>query len=162
MSLMEQKKYFLTESGIKKLKDELKNLVDVKRPEIIKSIKEAREQGDLSENADYDAAKNAQGEIENRIKEIQDILNYAEIISENKTSVAKVKVGSKVTIFDFSDKENYTYEIVGEIEANPDQNKISNLSPLARAVLDKTVGTIAEIHGIEEPYKVKIIKIQHN
>lgn len=158
---MEQKKYFLTESGIEKLKEELKNLIDVRRPEIIKAIKEAREQGDLSENADYDAAKNSQGEIENRINEIQDILNYATIIDESKSSITKVKVGSKVTIYDFSDKHNYTYEIVGEIESDPDQNKISNLSPLAKAVLNKTVDTVAEVHGVEKPYKVKIVKIQH-
>jgi transcription elongation factor GreA len=159
---MEQKKYFLTESGIKKLKDELEILIEVKRPEIIKAIKEAREQGDLSENADYDAAKNTQGEIEKRIKEIQDILNYAEIINEDKTSLTKVKVGSKVTIFDFSDKHNYTYEIVGEIEADPNQNKISNLSPLAKVILDKPVNSVVEVHGVEEPYKIKIVKIQHN
>lgn len=162
MPLMEQKKYFLTKTGVKQLKDELKNLIDVKRPEVIKAIKDAREQGDLSENADYDAAKNTQGEIEKRINEIQDILNYVEIIDEDKASTNKVKVGSKVTIFDFSDKHNYTYEIVGEIEANPDNNKISNLSPLAKAVLNKTVDTIAEVHGVDEPYKVKIIKIQHS
>ena len=157
---MEQKEYFLTESGVKKLKDELKNLIDVKRPEIIKAIKEAREQGDLSENADYDAAKNTQGEIEKRINEIQDILNYAKIIDEDKSASTRVKVGSKVVIYDFSDKQNYTYEIVGEIESNPDNNKISNLSPLARAILNKTVNTVTEVHGVEEPYKIKILKIQ--
>jgi transcription elongation factor GreA len=157
---MEQKEYFLTESGIKKLKEELKDLIEIKRPGVIKAIKEAREQGDLSENADYDAAKNTQGEIENRIKEIQDILSYAKIIDEDKSSSIRVKVGSKVTIYNFVDKKNYTYEIVGEIEANPDNNKISNFSPLARAILNKVVDTVTEVHGIEEPYKVKIVKIQ--
>jgi transcription elongation factor GreA len=159
---MEPNKYFLTEDGIKKIKEELKELIDVKRPAIIKAIKEAREQGDLSENADYDAAKASQGETENRIKEIQDILDHAQIIKEEKTTFSKVKVGSKVTIKDFSDNETHTYEIVGEIEADPDSNKISNLCPLAKSILNKPVDTVVEVHGIEQPYKVKILKIQHN
>jgi transcription elongation factor GreA len=156
---MERSEYFLTEDGIKKIKDELKELIEVKRPSIIKAIKDAREQGDLSENADYDAAKNSQAEIEKRINEIQDILDHAEIIDENKATSSKVKIGSKVTIYDFARKENFTYEIVGEIEADPDNQKISNFSPLARAILNKSVKTVTEVHGIETPYKVEIVKI---
>ncbi|MDR2823553.1 MAG: transcription elongation factor GreA [Mycoplasmataceae bacterium] len=158
---MEQKQYLLTQDGIDKLKEELRNLIDNKRPDVIKLIQEAREQGDLSENADYDAAKNLQAEIEGRIKEIQEILNYAQVIKEEKTDTRKVKVGSKVTIHDASEKSDFTYEIVGEVEADPDHNKISNLSPLSKAILNKTVGTTVEVHGVEEPYKIKILKIEN-
>jgi transcription elongation factor GreA len=158
---MDQKKYLLTKEGIDKLKEELNHLVSVKRPEVIKLIQEAREQGDLSENADYDAAKNSQREIEKRIEEIHEILNHAEIIKTKKSDELKIKVGSLVTIYDSSEKKENTYEIVGEVEADPNHNKISNLSPLAKAMLNKTVGAQVEIHGVEEPYKIKILKIEH-
>jgi len=159
---MEQEKYLLTQEGIDRLNDELRNLIDVRRPAVIKLIQEAREQGDLSENADYDAAKNSQAEIEGRIKEIQNILNYAEIIKDDATTdTKKVKVGSRVTIFDLSEQKNFTYDIVGEIEADPDNNKISNLSPLAKAILNKPIYSTVEIHGVEDPYKIKIIKIEN-
>jgi transcription elongation factor GreA len=158
---MEQQKNLLTSEGKEKLEIELRDLIDTKRPAIIKSIQEAREQGDLSENADYDAAKNRQAEIEGRIKEIQNILDHAEIISESVKDDRKVKVGSKVTILDLSENTEYTYEIVGEVEANPDQNKISNLSPLAKSILNKTIGTTVEVHGVEESYKIKIKKIEN-
>jgi transcription elongation factor GreA len=158
----EQKQYLLTQEGIDKLKEELRVLIDVKRPQVIKAIQEAREQGDLSENADYDAAKNNQAEIEGRIKEINDALNYAQVIEDQPVDNSKrVKVGSKVTIHDLNEDKNFTYEIVGEFETNPDEDKISNQSPLAKAILNKTVGVTTEVHGIEEPYRVKIIKI-HN
>jgi transcription elongation factor GreA len=158
----EQKKFLLTQEGVDKLKEELRVLIDVKRPQIIKTIQEARDQGDLSENADYDAAKNNQAEFEGRIKEINEILNYAQIIEDQPVDYSKrVKVGSKVTIHDLSDGKNFTYEIVGEVEANPEENKISNQSPLAKAILNKTVGVTTEIHGVEEPYRVKIVRIEY-
>ncbi|MDE7434189.1 MAG: transcription elongation factor GreA [Mycoplasmoidaceae bacterium] len=158
----EQKKYLLSKEGIEKLQAELKELIEVKRPAVIKAIQEAREQGDLSENADYDAAKNQQAEIEGRIKEVQDILNYAHVIEDQpKDSNARVKIGSKVQIYDFSEKESFTYEIVGEVEADPDNNKISNMSPLAKAILNKNIGTTVEVHGVENPYKVKVEKIKN-
>lgn len=158
----EQKKYLLSKEGIEKLEAELRELIDVKRPAVIKLIQEAREQGDLSENADYDAAKNQQAEIEGRIKEVQEILNYAEVIEDQPKDVnARVKIGSKVQIYDFAEKTSFTYEIVGEVEADPDNNKISNLSPLAKAILNKTIGTTVEVHGVENPYKVKVEKIKN-
>ncbi|MDR0739428.1 MAG: transcription elongation factor GreA [Mycoplasmataceae bacterium] len=158
---MEKEKSLLTQEGKEKLEHELRELIDVKRPATIKTIQEAREQGDLSENADYDAAKNRQAEIEGRIKEIQAILDRAEIITENSKDDRKVKVGSKVTVLDLNENEEFTYEIVGEVEADPDQNKISNLSPLAKSILNKTIGTIVEVHGIEDSYKIKIKKIEN-
>ncbi len=156
-------KTLLTEEGLNKLNAELRELIDEKRPTIIKAIQEAREQGDLSENADYAAAKNEQGEIEKRIQEIKDILSNYELISEVKddTSNEKVKVGSKVKLLDLSNNEEVTYEIVGEVEADPDNNKISNQSPLAQAILGKNVKTIVEIRNIDDPYKVKILKIKN-
>lgn len=156
-----QNKVLLSREGLAKVQAELRELIDVKRPEIIKAIQEAREQGDLSENADYDAAKNQQGEIENRIAELKNIINKAEIIEENtKGTNNRVKVGSRVQILDLSDNEYYTYEIVGEVEADPDNNKISNQSPLAKAMLNKTVSSTIEVHGVENPYRIKILKIE--
>ena len=154
-------KILLTKEKYAEVKKELERLIQEERPKVIKSIQEAREQGDLSENADYHAAKDRQAEIEAKIKEYQDIVDRAEIIDENssKKSVNKVKVGTKVKILDMSDDETYEYAIVGEVEADPDQDKISNVSPLAMAVLDHEEGEVVEIKGVEKPYKVKILKI---
>jgi transcription elongation factor GreA len=120
----------------------------------------AREQGDLSENADYDAAKNRQAEIEAKIKEYQNILDFAQIIDDTSSHKQDVvKVGTKVEVLDMSDNKIYNYSIVGEVEADPDSNKISNVSPLANAMLGHAKNEIVEIKGIEKPYKVKILKI---
>lgn len=155
-------KILLSKETLEKLNAELRELIDVKRPKIIKAIQEAREQGDLSENADYDAAKNQQGEIEKRIQEIKNILTNYELINEanDTTSNEKVKVGSKVKILDLSDNEEYEYEIVGEVEADPDNNKISNMSPLARALLGRGVKAVVEVRNIDNLYRVKILKIR--
>lgn len=156
-------KYLLTEQGRKNLEEELRHLVDVRRPEVIKLIQEAREQGDLSENADYDAAKASQGEIESRIKEIQEILSNIEIIKESKSSEKLiVKIGTIVQIFDHQDKQKYEYEIVGAIESDPSKKKISNESPLAKAIMGKKEGDVCEIRGIEFPYNVTIKKIKNS
>ncbi len=154
-------KILLTKEKEAEIKKELERLIHEERPKVIKAIQEAREQGDLSENADYDAAKNRQAEIEARIKEYENILNFAEIIDESKSkkTANKVKVGTKVKILDMSDDETYEYAIVGEVEAEPDQDKISNVSPLAMAILDHEEDEIVEIKGVEKPYKVKILKI---
>ena len=156
-------KILLSAEGLEKLNAELRELIDVKRPEIIKAIQEAREQGDLSENADYDAAKNQQGVIEKRIQEIKNILTNYELINEavDTTSNEKVKVGSKVKILDLSDNEEYEYEIVGEVEADPDNNKISNMSPLAQVLLGRSVKAVVEVRNIDNPYRVKILKIKN-
>ena len=154
-------KILLTKDKAAEIEKELDNLIHVERPKAIEAIQLAREQGDLSENADYDAAKNKQAEIEAKIKEYENILNFAEIIDEKQTKVKQevVKVGTKVEVLDMSDDETYTYSIVGEVEADPDENKISNVSPLAQAILGREKGEIVEIKGIEKPYKVKIQKI---
>lgn len=154
----------MTKEGLDKLKKELRHLIDVRRPEVIKQIQEAREQGDLSENADYDAAKNTQAIIEGRIKEIEEILNHSEII-DSKTDSKKgnneivVKIGSKVKIRDYSDSKDYTYTIVGSVESNPNENKISNECPLAKSIIGKKINDEANVRGIDDPYKVKILEI---
>ena len=156
-------KNLMTEAGKKELEKELDQLINVRRPEIIKQIQEARDQGDLSENADYDAAKNVQAQVEARIKEIQDTLSNVKIIKEEKGSASNkvVSVGSTITIKDFQDGKSYTYKIVGAIESDPSQNKISNECPLAKSVIGKKVNDEAYVKGIEEPYKVKITQISH-
>lgn len=159
---MALEKNLMTSEGKKELEKELRHLIDVRRPEIIKQIQEAREQGDLSENADYDAAKNMQAQIEARIKEIENILANVKIISptsKSKTPDKNVSIGSTITLYDYQDKKEYTFKIVGPIESNPAENKISNECPLAKSILGKKVNDEAHVKGIDEPYKVKIIAI---
>lgn len=153
-------KILLTKDKKQAIQKELDNLIQVERKKVIESIRLAREQGDLSENADYDAAKNRQAEIEAKIKEYQNILDFAQIIDDTSSHKQDVvKVGTKVEVLDMSDNKIYDYSIVGEVEADPDSNKISNVSPLANAMLGHAKNEIVEIKGIEKPYKVKILKI---
>ena len=153
-------KFQLTKEGVSKLEAEYRNLLDVERPAVTKELVEARALGDLSENADYDAAREAQARIEARIQEIEVILNNYELIKEKGTTKS-VQIGSNVTIkmidFDETDK----YEIVGTIEANPLENKISNESPLAKAILGHKIGDVVEVE-VAKPYKVEIIAIEKN
>lgn len=149
----------LTKEGAEKLEKELRRLIDIERPEVIEALQAARSQGDLSENADYDAARTKQAEIEGRIKEIENILANVKIISEKTTKSKGVVLGSKVTIKDLSDDSVETYTIVGTVEANPLKGLISNVSPLGRAVIDKNEGDIVSVHANKE-YKVEILKIE--
>ena len=149
----------LTKEGAEKLEKELRHLIDIDRPEVIEALQAARSQGDLSENADYDAARTRQAEIEGRIKEIENILANVKIISEKTTRAKGVVLGSKVTIKDLSDGSVETYTIVGTVEANPLKGLVSNVSPLGRAVIDKNVGDIVSVHANRE-YKVEILKIE--
>lgn len=161
---MSEKKIYLTKEGLQQLKDELDELINVKRPENIQAIKEARALGDLSENADYDAAKNDQAEIEGRIKRIEKMLENVSII-EN-VSYDRVGLGSTVSIkyieedADDEDEEIDEYKIVGSQEADPFMSKISNESPIAKAILDKKVGDIVEVESPNGVYKVEIIEIK--
>lgn len=159
---MSEKKIYLTKEGLQQLKDELDELINVKRPENIQAIKEARALGDLSENADYDAAKNDQAEIEGRIKRIEKMLENVSII-EN-VSFDRVGLGCTVSIKyvdeDEDDEEIDEYKIVGSQEADPFMSKISNESPIAKAILDKKVGDIVEVESPNGVYKVEIIEIK--
>ena len=153
-------KFQLTKEGVSKLEAEYRQLLDVERPNVTKELVEARALGDLSENADYDAAREAQARIEARIQEIEAILGNYELIKE-KASTKSVQVGSYVTVkmieFDETDK----YEIVGTIEANPLENKISNESPLAKAILGHKIGEVVQV-DVAKPYKVEIVAIEKN
>ncbi len=156
---MRDKKIYLTEEGLNDLKKELDELINVKRPENIQAIKEARALGDLSENADYDAAKNDQAEIEGRIKRIEKMLENVEIIEKKESDV--VGLGSTVSIR-YCDDEDETdeYQIVGSQEADPFMSKISNESPIAKAIMNKRVGDIVEVESPNGVYKIEITGVK--
>lgn len=153
-------KILLTKEGIEKLKAERDHLVNVDRVENRDALVLARSQGDLSENADYDAARDEQARIEARIKEIDQMLMHAEVIDESESQSDVVKLGNIVTILDLSEEnpEEESYRIVGSTETDPLHGKISNESPLAKAMLDHKVGEVVTV-GVATPYDVKIVKI---
>ena len=147
----------LTKAGYKKLQDELRYKIDIERDEVKRQLAEARAQGDLSENADYDAARSKQAEVEGRIKEIEEILNNCEIIGEN-TKGNKIGLGSTVTLKYVETGKEAEYMIVGSVESDPFNGKISNSCALGEAIMGKTVGDIIEVKAIKS-YKVEILKI---
>ena len=153
-------KVYLSQEGKQKLEEKLRYLVETERPQVVERLKIAREFGDLSENADYDAARDAQARTESRILEIESILNNYELIKES-TSTKIVKIGSTVVIKDLAFEEEDKYEIVGTIEANPLENKISCESPLALAIIGHKVGETVEVDA-PTPYKVQIVSIEKN
>lgn len=150
-------KYYVTEEGLAELKKELYNLVHVTKAQVEEEIKAAREQGDLSENADYDAARDNQARVEARINELEYMIRNAEIISESK-STKFVRLGSTVEIQELDTKEKYTFMIVGSIESDPLNGKLSNMTPLAEAILDQKVGSVVTVN-VDNPYDVKILKV---
>lgn len=152
-------KTYLTEKGLKELQDELDELKTVKRPENIQALKDARALGDLSENAEYDAARNEQAVIETRITEIEKILETAEVISDDEIDTNTVSIGTSVKLEFIDDKEVDTYYIVGRTEADPFENRISNESPIAKAILGKKVNDIATVKCDSDDYDVKILEI---
>lgn len=155
---MATEKIELTKEGEAKLTKELRHLIDIDRPEVLDQLAAARAQGDLSENADYDAARNKQAEVEARIKEIENILANAKIIDEKKQTSKLVALGSTVEIKDLSDNSKATYTIVGTVEANPTKGLISNVSPLGKAIVGKKVGDVCVVRVARE-YKVEILKL---
>ena len=156
--MKEKKPTLLTEEGLKELQAELDELINVRRPANLKAIKEARALGDLSENADYDAAKNDQAELEGRIKKIEKMLENYQIIENKETD--KVCLGSTVEIKYVDDDETDEYKIVGSLEADPFQSKISNESPIAKALLNKKVGDIVDVESPNGVYKIEITGIK--
>ena len=138
-----QKELYLTEEGLQELKKELDELILVKRPEVINALKDARAQGDLSENAEYDAARTEQAVVESRIKELESMLERAVVITKVKTDV--VSIGSKVTLEYVDDEDTEEYSIVGSSEADPFANKISNESPIAKAIMGLKVGSVVSV-----------------
>lgn len=155
---MAEEKFYVTEEGLQELKNEFDHLLHVTRAEVIEDLKAARAQGDLSENADYDAARDRQAQVEARIKELEKMISNAEIIKDGKTS-SYVRVGSRVEIEELDTHNIYTYTIVGTIEADPLNGKLSNVTPLAEAILDKKVGSICEV-DVDKPYEVKILSVK--
>lgn len=152
-------KFFVTQEGLEELRRELRHLHDVDRPEVIEDLKAARAQGDLSENADYDAARDRQARVEARIRDLEATIDKVEIIDTDKASKNKsVGLGAKVTIFDMEMEIEETFTIVGTIEADPEHGRLSNVSPLAQAMLDSAEGDVVEVN-VEDPYFVKILKI---
>lgn len=156
---MKQKEFFLTSEGYLELETELNYLKTDKRNEVLNSLKEARALGDLSENAEYDSAREEQAKLEARIKEVEYILEHATIIDDAQTEKDKVTIGSTVSLQYDGDDEVEEYRIVGSQEADPFNNKISNESPIAMAILGKKVGNMAEVDSPNGTYKVKIVKV---
>ena len=156
---MKQKEFFLTSEGYLELETELNYLKTDKRNEVLNSLKEARALGDLSENAEYDGAREEQAKLEARIKEVEYILEHATIIDDAQTEKDKVTIGSTVSLQYDGDDEVEEYRIVGSQEADPFNNKISNESPIAMAILGKKVGDMAEVDSPNGTYKVKIVKV---
>ena len=142
---MEAKKNLLTYAGLQKLEDELHDLKVNRRKEVAGKIKEAREQGDLSENAEYDAAKDEQRDIETRIEEIEKILKNAEVVVEDEVDVNKINVGCTVKVYDEEFEEELEFKIVGSSEANSLQGKISNESPVGKALIGRSIGDVVEV-----------------
>lgn len=155
---MTKKEIHLTSEGFLELETELNMLKTERRPQIIEAIKEARAQGDLSENADYDAARNEQAEVESRIAELEYMLGNA-IIIEKKSNNGVVDLGSTVIIEYVEDKETEEYKIVGSMEADPFENKISNESPIGKTIINKKVGDVLSVESPTGNYKIKIIEI---
>lgn len=151
------KEIYLTAEGLEEVKKELDVLKLEKRPEIINALKDARALGDLSENAEYDAARTEQAIVESRIQELEAMLEKAKVIKEINTDV--VSVGTKVTIEYVEDKETDVYYIVGSQEADPFANKISNESPIAKAIMGLKVGAVVTVESPNGCYDVKIIEI---
>ena len=157
---MEEKKNILTYEGLRRYEDELHELKVVKRQEVAQKIKEAREQGDLSENAEYDAAKDEQRDIEARIEELEKILKNAEVVVEDEVDLDSI--GCKVRILDMEYNEELEYKIVGSTEANSLKGKISNESPVGKSLIGSKVGDTVEVETQAGVLKYKVLEIQRS
>lgn len=159
---MEEKKTILTYAGLKALEDELENLRVVKRKEVAGKIKEAREQGDLSENAEYDAAKDEQRDIEARIDELEKILKNVEVVVEEEVDFEKINVGCTILVHDDEYDEEIEFKIVGSTEANSLQGKISNESPVGQALIGKKVGDVVDVETPAGNIRYTVLKIERS
>ncbi len=155
-----EEKSLLTYQGLQKLETELQELKVVRRKEVAQKIKEAREQGDLSENAEYDAAKDEQRDIEARIEEIEKILKNVEVVVDEDVDLGMINVGCQVRVLDCAEKEEREYDIVGSTEANSLTGKISNESPMGRALLGAKVGQTVKVETPAGTWKYKVLEIQ--
>ena len=152
-------KVYLTNEGFLEIEEELNHLKEVKRPEVIKALKDARALGDLSENADYDAARNEQAQIEGRISELEKLLETAEIIEKRDTDKVGLGATVKIRYLEEEDDDIEEYRIVGSKEADPSNNKISNESPLAKGIMGARVGDECVVESPNGSYRVEIVEI---
>ncbi len=159
---MEGKKNILTYEGLKKLEDELHDLKVIRRAEVAQKIKEAREQGDLSENAEYDAAKDEQRDIEARIEDIEKILKNVEVVDEDEVDLETINIGCKVKIRDMEMKQDLEYKIVGSTEANILKGKISNESPVGMALIGAKKGQTVKVETQIGIQKYKVLEIERS
>jgi len=159
--MSETKKNILTTEGLKAYEDELSFLKEVKRHEIAQKIKEAREQGDLSENAEYDAAKDEQRDVEARIEELEKILKNVEVVDEDEVDLDVISVGCRVRILDKEFDEELEYKIVGSTEADSLHGKISNESPVGAALIGRKVGEKVSVETQVGMLEYEILEI-HN
>ena len=161
VTVMAEKK-MMTVEGLKKLEDELHERKVIIRKEIADKIKEAREQGDLSENAEYDAAKDEQRDIEARIEELEKILKNAEVVVEDEVDLDRINIGCQVKILDLEYDEELDYKIVGSTEANSLKGKISNESPVGKALIGAKIGDIVEVETQAGVIKYKVLEIERS
>lgn len=154
------KKNILTYEGLKQREEELEHLKVVRRQEIAQKIKEAREQGDLSENAEYDAAKDEQRDIEAKIEELENLLKNAEVIDEDEVELDKINVGCQVRVLDMEFDEEIEFRIVGSTEASSLQNRISNESPVGKALIGKKIGDIVAVETQAGVLEYEVLAIQ--
>ena len=159
---VEKKKNILTYTGLQKLENELNDLKVNKRHEVSQKIKEAREQGDISENAEYDAAKDEQRDIEARIEELEEILKNAEVVVESEASTKSVNVGCKVRLLDMEYDEELEYDIVGSTEVSSLKGMISNESPVGRALMGAKKNEVVVVDLPSGPVSYKVLKITRN
>ena len=159
---VDMEKKLLTYAGLQKLEAELHDLKVVKRKAVAEKIKEAREQGDLSENAEYDAAKDEQRDIEARIEEIENILKNVEVVVEEEVDLDKINVGCKVRLYDCDFEEEVEYRLVGSTEANSLEGKISNESPLGMALIGQAAGQEVQVETQAGVISYKILEIQRS
>ncbi len=158
--MAEVKKTKITYEGLKKLENELEELKTIRRKEVAQKIKEARELGDLSENAEYDAAKDEQRDIEARIEEIEKILKNVDVVDEDEVDLSKVSIGCKIKLKDLEFDDEFEFKIVGSTEANSLKGKISNESPVGKAVEGRKVGDVVEVEAQDGIIKYEILEIQ--
>ena len=154
-----EEKNILTREGLRRYEDELHELKVVRRKEVAQKIKEAREQGDLSENAEYDAAKDEQRDIEARIEELEKILKNVEVVDDEDVTADRIMIGSSVVIYDIEFDEELSYKIVGSKEANSIKGKISNESPVGKALIGDHVGDVVTVHSPAGESQYKVLEI---
>ncbi len=159
---MESQKKILTYAGLQTLEDELEDLKVNQRREVAEKIKEAREQGDLSENAEYDSAKDEQRDIEARIEELEEILKNAEVVVDDDYDADSINVGCDVKVYDMTDDEEISFKIVGSTEANSLEGKISNESPVGKALIGKKVNDVVDVETQAGVMQYKVLQIERS